>query len=94
MFFGVVSELMRKGGRERVGGDVEGLRGMELDRQYGVRICLFGLRKGFWGFWSVKSGKWGVGGGSLGVRIHYEKSRVLGRALGYMFMRRHSIAAR
>lgn len=37
---------------------------------------------------------WGVGGGSLGVRIHYEKSRVLGRALGYIFMRRHSIAAR
>lgn len=70
---------------------MEGLRGKELDRQYGVRVCLFGLRKGFWGFWSVEG--WDVGR-SLSVRIHYEKSRVLGRALGYIFMRRHSIAAR
>lgn len=39
-------------GRERVGGEEEGVEGLwsvELDRLYGVRDCLCGLKRGFLG---------------------------------------------
>lgn len=59
MFFWRCVRVDAEGREERVGEGVEGLRGIELDRQYGVRVCLFGLRKGLWGFWSVEG--WDVG---------------------------------
>lgn len=89
-------------GRERVGEEeeVEGLWSVELDRLAGVRACLCGLKTGFLGggggFGSWRGGMWGRlvrrwRGGSLGIGIHDEKSRVLRRVLGSKLMREHSI---